>query len=385
MARYFGVSNHLAQLGIGLYMLGFGVGQLFLGVLSDSYGRRLIFILSALCFTLASFAVVFYTPTIYALNTYRFIQGLCLAGLSTLCRTMATDCYSGLALNKALLLITTSYALGPILGPFIGADLQYHFGWHAGFYFFGCYGAVIVLLTLIKLPVTHQTRQPFHYVVVVATMKSIIFHPTCILHSLLVSLIYGVIIVFGVVAPFLVETVLGYSVLSYGYMALALGISFFLGNVTSRVAIDYVNPIKLANAAMLAILGVSLVMIPLCLSVPVNLWLIVVPAAVIFYLCGLSFPHFMARNMGLFPQVAGTASAIFGTLLGVTVFGVTYLASCVKAESLVQLWLIYLGMIVVCCGLQWACYCLAQKHETVIKAVALNNLCTRLLNKIDNY
>src|SRR6185437_7591879 len=55
ITQYFNVPKHPVQLTIALYMLGYAVGQIGLGVLSDSLGRRSIFIIGGAIFTLVSF------------------------------------------------------------------------------------------------------------------------------------------------------------------------------------------------------------------------------------------------------------------------------------------------------------------------------------------
>ena len=47
ITAYFKISAHLTQFTIGLYMLGYAIGQFFLGILSDSLGRKKISIYSA--------------------------------------------------------------------------------------------------------------------------------------------------------------------------------------------------------------------------------------------------------------------------------------------------------------------------------------------------
>ena len=175
IALYFHASIPLVQSGIAFYMLGYGIGQLLLGILSDSFGRRKIFLLSAFLFTLASLFVLIYTPTIQVLNGYRFLQGLAISGLGTLCRAIASDCYSGIALNKAMVLITTSYALGPIIGPFIGSYFQHYYSWTLDFYFFGLFGIIILCITFFKLPETSQYLQPLNIKNILTTTLRIFF------------------------------------------------------------------------------------------------------------------------------------------------------------------------------------------------------------------
>ena len=78
----FHVSNQLVQLTIALYMLGFGFGQAVLGVLSDLFGRKKIIIGSTMSYSLMSFVIAVYSPTIFHLICERFIQGFAIGGMA---------------------------------------------------------------------------------------------------------------------------------------------------------------------------------------------------------------------------------------------------------------------------------------------------------------
>lgn len=77
---YYHTTTSLAQLTIGAYMLSYSVGQVFLGVLSDSVGRRKILLASNVFFILASFTATI-ALNIYILILCRFLQGLGTAGM----------------------------------------------------------------------------------------------------------------------------------------------------------------------------------------------------------------------------------------------------------------------------------------------------------------
>jgi len=135
IADYFNATSHAVQITIGIYMFGYAIGQLFLGILSDSFGRRKIIILSGFFYTLASLLAAF-SPNIFLLITYRFLQGLSISGLGVVARAVATDMFDGLDLAKSLASFSLSWAIGPILGPFIGGYIQHYFDWKTNFYVF---------------------------------------------------------------------------------------------------------------------------------------------------------------------------------------------------------------------------------------------------------
>src|SRR4028118_638620 len=60
---------------VSVYMIGFGIGQLLVGPLSDRFGRRMPLLIGIGTYVLASVLAVF-APTFGALLAFRVLQGL---------------------------------------------------------------------------------------------------------------------------------------------------------------------------------------------------------------------------------------------------------------------------------------------------------------------
>ncbi len=347
ISSYFNVSNALVKLSISMYMLGYSLGQLMLSFIADSFGRKKIIYASVFIFVGISFLAAF-SPSIYFLNFYRLIQGMSIAGLAIVCRALATDCFTGKKLTMSVTYISTSWALGPVLGPFIGGYLQHFFNWQADFYYFGIYGLVIFVYTILLLPETNRYVQPFHPIKVGKIIKMILTHKIFILISFFLSLLYGVLIIFNIVGPFLIQVLLKYSPVQYGHMALLLGFGYFLGNLLNRFLINHFEPLKIAFLALLMTLLISVVLTFIDILFTINIYIIIAPIFLLFFFCGLVFPNMMAKVLSVFPKNAGVASSIYGTILTAGVFFITLLATILKTTSLIPLAATYVALIVIC-------------------------------------
>ncbi len=347
ITRYYHVSNDLVQLSISLYLLGYAVGQIFLGVLSDTYGRKKVLLISAISFTIVSFLTPL-SPNIYILNLCRLLQGLSVAGFGAICRAIAVDCFSGITLNKAMTYISTSWALGPIVGPFIGGYFQHFINWQADFYFFGLYGIFIFIYVAIAIPETNQNFSPLRPKKTYKAIKTIFFHPFFLLSTAVLSLIYASIVLFNVIGPFLIQSTLKYSALDYGHIALILGLGNFLGNLTNRFLIQHINPMKITLVAILGILLMSLLMLILGFIFKINLYIIIIPVFILFYCSGFTFPNLMGKAIGLFPKMAGSASAVFGSVIVMSVFLVTLFATLLKTNTQMPLAITYCILLSIC-------------------------------------
>ena|SRR3990167_9970250 len=260
------------------------------------------------------------SPNIYSLLMYRFLQGLAIAGPGVVMRAVASDCFSGLSLTQAMTQFTISWALGPIIGPFIGGYLQHYFNWQANFYFFAIYGLLTFTYAFIFLPETHFHRVILHPHTLYMSIKEIVAHPAFLLYSTAGALIYSVLIVFNVIAPFLIQTTLHYSVIDYSHIALFLGFGFFVGNIVNRFMIHYIDSMKLILIASRTGLLVSILMLILGGLIRQNLSTLIFPSIVIFFTCAFGLTNLTAKCMSLFPKIAGTASAIIGLWTAPPVF-----------------------------------------------------------------
>ena len=117
------------------------------GRLADILGRKKIFVLGILIFTLASLASAF-APASGVLIAARFIQGIGGAMLFATSVAMVTQVYGPGERGRALgITIATVYA-GLSIGPFLGGILTDHFGWPAIFLINVPLGIATIVLTL---------------------------------------------------------------------------------------------------------------------------------------------------------------------------------------------------------------------------------------------
>lgn len=355
LVSYYHSNSGTVQLSISLYMLGYGAGQMVLGILSDHFGRRKILLGSSLCYGAISFISIF-SPFISTLNLCRLIQGLSVGGMAVVGRAMVVDCYKGKELAKATNYFGLSWSLGPILGPFVGGYFEKYISWKADFCFFGLYGLLIFGLALARLPETNQHLIELNLKRTVANIGQIVRNPMFMGMTIIGGFGYGAVVIFNTMGPFLIQTVLGYSSVIYGYIALVLGISYSLGSIGNRFSISRYPIMSILNFGLFSALGFSLIMAALEMAKGVNLLGIVIPVLFIVFLCGFIVPNTLARSMELFSHLAGTASSLFGSLSGIIVSLVTSFASHLKVDSQLPMSLAYCTLMFVSLLLYYICH-----------------------------
>ena len=93
-----------------VYLLGFGVSQIFYGPLSDRFGRRTPLLIGIAIYMAAAFLVPF-SPTYATLLTLRFIQGIGAAGTRVVAQSIVRDTFSGRAMAEIMSLVFMVFML----------------------------------------------------------------------------------------------------------------------------------------------------------------------------------------------------------------------------------------------------------------------------------
>lgn len=338
---YFHTKTSLVQLTVSLYMLGYGVGQVLLGVLSDSFGRRKILIFSSIFFSIISFICI-QSPNLIILEICRLLQGISVAGLAVVARAMIPDVFSGAELSKVTNYFTLSWSLGPIIAPFIGGSLANKFGWKSNFYLFTLYGLFIFIYSFINYKETNHNLVPFSINRTASSLHKILFNPLFMLITTISAIGYGSIVLFNAIAPFLIEVLLKYSAYEYGQFAMILGFAYCFGAMTNRFAINKFNSTQLLSFGLFMDIFISIFTLVLSFTLNINLYVILIPTFVIFFFVGFIVPNALSQTMASFSNIAGTASAVFGTLTGVIVSFISAFGSILKSNSQLPLSITYL-------------------------------------------
>lgn len=157
MGRAFGVSPAKVQLTLSAYLVGFAIGQIAYGPISDWYGRKSGLLVALACYCIGSL-ICFAAPSIDVLIGARVLQAFGGAGAIVLARAVVRDLYSGARAGKELSLMSLVMAFGPVSAPLIGGILHVFFGWRSSFAALLAFGIVVMVMVLRKMPETLGER-----------------------------------------------------------------------------------------------------------------------------------------------------------------------------------------------------------------------------------
>lgn len=346
VTAYYHVDKSLVQLTIATYVFGYAIAQLFAGSHSDSVGRKLPLVVATGLFTVISFLIP-YSETIYQLQGLRFLQGVAVAYINVPIRAVVADLFEGEEFYKEMNYVTMAWSMGPIIAPALGGYLQHYIGWQASFYFLAAYGGLIFILCAFILPETIKQKHHFSPHQLLSNYWHILTNRDYFLGVVVMGLLYALLILFGVVAPFLIQDILGYSAVEFGHMALVMGFAWFLGNLTNRI-LHKLNMASKVRFALTVMSVTSLVMLLVAMKESIWIYDIIPPLCVIFFFGGIIYPIHFAHCVAIFRELAASAGALLGTVVVFLAGLGSVLGVFLKSHTQIPLTLTYLIICIIC-------------------------------------
>ena len=160
---------------ISSFLLGFAIGQLFVGTLSDRYGRRGLMLWSLFGFAVASLAAAL-APTFDHLLVARGVQGIFAAGARVIVTSTVRDRFEGRDMAQVMSLSSMIFMAAPILAPAMGQAILLVGPWRWIFGALAAIGLAIWAWVLWRLPETlaAQNRIPIERDTVIASAKLVL-------------------------------------------------------------------------------------------------------------------------------------------------------------------------------------------------------------------
>lgn len=152
MSRDLGASQGAIEMTISAYLLGFGLGQLFWGPVSDRYGRRVPVALGIAVFVIGSVGCALAADALQIVG-WRVVQALGASAGVVLGRAIVRDLYDRDHAARLLSTLMTIVAIAPLIGPLAGAQLLELASWRAIFWLLVAIGAATVA-AIFTLPET---------------------------------------------------------------------------------------------------------------------------------------------------------------------------------------------------------------------------------------
>lgn len=307
IAHDLSVRTGAVQRVMAAYLLTYGFSQLIYGPISDRIGRRPVILTGMMIFLLGALGALLST-NLTMLVAASAIQGMGTGVAGVMARTMPRDLYAGSALRYANSLLNMGILVSPLLAPVIGGALAMMFGWRACYAFLLvlCVGVAFAMLRWLPETRPQQTEKRR----MLASFRQLLGDGTfsCYL-VMLIGALAG-IAVFEASCGVLMGGVLGLSGLTVSILfILPIPAAFFGAWYAGRDGKTFHS--LMWHSVISCLLAGLMMWIPGWFGV-MNIWTLIVPAALFFFGAGMLFPLATTGAMEPFPYLAGAAGALVG-------------------------------------------------------------------------
>jgi len=302
-----------AQLVISSYLIGFGVGQLAMGVLSDRYGRRPVLLWGVFVYCLAALACAL-APSMEILLFGRFLQGLGSAAPRVVAGATVRDCYEGRPMARVMSLVFMVFMAVPVIAPSLGQLILLVGNWHLIFIVLGIYATFVFVICFRRLPETlhPEYRRAIRWVTVRESLGSIFGARQTVGYTLAAGAFLAALFGFINSAQQVLGEVLGlgrWFPLVFALVASGIAIASF----ANSKLVERFGMRVMGHGAVMLFFGVAVVMLILALFDALSLMLFLPLMMIAMPLVGLIFANFNALAMEPQAHVAGIASSIIGS------------------------------------------------------------------------
>ncbi|AZP36547.1 MFS transporter [Acidipropionibacterium acidipropionici] len=210
MAEELHTTSSMTQFTLSAFMIGMAVGQLLIGPLSDSYGRRRLLIGGSVVFFLTSAAAVF-ANSIGLVIGLRFLMGAAGGTGSVLSRAIIPDLAHGRAAARGFSVMMAIQGFAPVLAPILGGLLAEPIGWRGIFAVLAGFNLLMVAAAVLMVPesLPAARRAPGGLRRLFPSIAMISRRRIYIGHALTMAVMFGVMFSYISASPFVLQRQLG--------------------------------------------------------------------------------------------------------------------------------------------------------------------------------
>lgn len=319
----FQTTSAVIQLTLTGTMIGFGLGQLLVGPISDQFGRRIpLLVVTALNIGASVMAAL--APDLPMLAIARVLMGMGAAAGGVVAMAIVRDLFGGRRLVVMLSRLALVTGVAPVIAPLIGSALLLVMPWRGIFVVLAAYGLVMLVgaALLIRETLPPARRAERGSKTVLQRYRSVFGDRVFIGAIIVAAMAFSGLFSYLSSSPFLFQEGYGFDPQQYGLLFAVNSLGIVAGvQIASRLAARFGPQWVLAfSTAALLVTGVAIIAAD---ALHLGLWGTIVPLFLFILSVGFTMPCVQVLALDRHGRAAGTAASI----LGAANFGVAGLVS----------------------------------------------------------
>jgi DHA1 family bicyclomycin/chloramphenicol resistance-like MFS transporter len=302
------------QLSLSAFLLCFGLSQLFWGPLSDRAGRKRPAALGILIYLAGSAGCALAGSTLQ-LTLWRAVQALGSGAAPALARAMVRDRYDGSRVAAVLSVMMMVMGLAPLLAPILGGQVLAWGGWRAIFWALVGFGG-LALAGLLALPesLPPERRRPGSWAALLRGYDTLLGERAFLGNALAGGFMYAGMFAYISGTPFVYIQIFHVDPSRYGFLFGLNVVGMMAAAAVNSRLVGRLGPRRLLRLGIAAGAAGATALLVAAATGALGLAGIVLPLLLFVGALGLVGANAMAGALAGAPHLAGTASALLGSL-----------------------------------------------------------------------
>ncbi|HKI97932.1 MAG TPA: Bcr/CflA family multidrug efflux MFS transporter [bacterium] len=313
IAQDFGVPVSEVQLTLSAFFLGFAIGQLTYGTLSDRFGRRPVLI-TGIAFYIFTSALCAASAGVGTMAAARLVQALGGGAASVISRAIVRDLFGGNQAARVMSLMVMVTGLAPLGAPLLGGQVLLWLGWRAIFWVLAAFGTACLLAVLRGVPETNppERRRPLRLGAMLGGYWEVLRNRQALGTILAGAMAFAGMFAYISGTPFVYIELYGISPQLYGFLFGLNIVGMMIGAYCNSRLVMHLGSGFMLGVGTVLICAAGLALLACAWSGVGGLLGIVVP--LFFYVGSLNLisANAVSRTLQHFPRIAGTAAALYG-------------------------------------------------------------------------
>ena len=307
------VSSSVAQLTLTGTLAGLALGQLIVGPLSDSLGRRRPLMAGIVLHMIAS-VLCLISPNIVVLGVARSLQGVGAAAAMVVAIAIVGDLFTDSAAATVMSRLMLVLGVAPVVAPSLGAAVLLKASWHWVFAVLVVLAGLLLLLAVLALPETlpKSHRRPLKVVGILTTYGSMFRDKRFVVLVLVAALGMSGLFAYIAGASFVLQGRYGLDQQEFALVFGAGAVALIGTTQLNVVLLRRFTPATIVVWALTASALLGATFVGLAAAGVGGLPAFVVPVWAILAAMGLVIPNAPALALSRHQEAAGTAAALLG-------------------------------------------------------------------------
>lgn len=309
IAQFFNVSEGAIQATITYNFLGYFLGALLYGPLSDCFGRRKVMLIGNAILSIGAIGC-FYAPSIDFLLMSRFIQGIGASTSVVLVFTMIADLYQGDKAMKLIGMMNAALSIIMACAPLLGGVINQAIGWRGNYGSVALFSVIVWALLLFLLPESKNQLDRFNTRKIIGDYKQLITSAQFITASMVPSLLFAAYMSYIAGSSFLYIGTFGLTTLTFVVHQAIIVASFAVTSLYVSKIIPIFGPNKTVKYGV----GLSFISILVFVLLSMEGMSSAYLTTLFMSLFGIGFavcyPVLFGNSLSIFPALQGSASSL---------------------------------------------------------------------------